>query len=207
MSSIRSVRSFATALLFVLVGAGMMTLVLPSAPAHADPLIVQTTPSDHGMPSSPPDRVTLLFDSPVDGATVLMAVTPSGGGRIELGKPIVKGISVVQRLRAEDVRGDVTVGYRLTLKNGHVVTGGFIYAVAAVGPTSAPTDPPSEIASALAEVAGRGQSTAAPQAAGLVVDGPKNWWERPWAVGAGAVGLLVVAGFVVLSPQRGSRRD
>jgi methionine-rich copper-binding protein CopC len=196
-----------TSLLLVLTAAAMMTLVTPLRPAAAETKIVQTVPSDHETVPSPLNRITLTFDEKIDGATGVVAVTGPGGGRLEVGAAKVSGYELVQAMRMTDLRGDVTVGYRLNLPSGQVLTGSFGYAVASAGPRSRPTDPPSVIASALAEVDQQNRAAApagSPEAAGTNAD--DTWWKRPWAAAAGAVLLLVLAGVAVLSPAR-SRRD
>jgi methionine-rich copper-binding protein CopC len=200
-------RRLLTSLLLVLLGAAMMTLVTPLRPAAAETKIVQTVPSDHETVPSPINRITLTFDEKIDGATGVVAVTGPGGGRLEIGSAKVSGYELVQAMRMTDLRGDVTVGYRLNLPSGQVLTGSYGYAVASAGPRSRPTDPPSVIASALAEVDRQNQAGApAGSPAAVGTDDDDVWWKRPWAAAAGAIALLVLAGVAVLSPTR-SRRD
>lgn len=207
MTSTRMARRWLTSVLLVLAAAAMMTLVTPLRPAAADTKIVATVPSDHGVVASPQDRVTLTFDEKVTGAKVVVAITGPGGPRLELGEARVSGYDVVQRMQSTDARGDVTVGYRLTMPNGQIVTGSFAYEIASEGSRTPPTDPPSVIASALAQVNGSTQSSEA-AAASNEAAGPDvavAWWKRPWAAAAGAIALLLLAGVAVLSPARSRR--
>jgi copper resistance protein C len=193
-----------TAVLLVLTSAAMMTLVTPLRPAAADTKIVATVPSDHGVVASPIDHITLTFDEKIDGANGVIAVSGPGGARLEIGSAKVSGYELTQRMRLSDLRGDVTVGYRLNMPNGQIVTGSFAYEVASGGPRTPPTDPPSVIASALAQVNGASQASNAP-AVSTVAAGPDVWWKRPWAAAAGAIALLLLAGVAVLSPARSRR--
>lgn len=207
VTSTRMARRLLTSVLLLLTAAAMMTLVTPLRPALADTKIVATVPSDHGVVASPIDKITLTFDEKIDGANGVIAVSGPGGGRLEIGKAKVSGYDLVQRLRLTDLRGDVTVGYRLNMPNGQIVTGSFAYEVASGGSRTPPTDPPSVIASALAQVNGSNQSSAAAAASGASAapDTADVWWKRPWAAGAGAIVLLLLAGIAVLSPTRSRR--
>jgi len=200
-------RRLLTSALLVLTAAAMMTLVTPLRPAAAETKIVQTVPSDHETVPSPLNRVTLTFDEKIDGAKGVVAITGPGGDRLEIGAPTIAGYELVQPMRMTDLRGDVTVGYRLNLRSGQVITGSFAYAVASAGSRTPPTDPPSVIASALAEVNGGSQAGGGPavstEAAGP--DVADTWWKRPWAAAAGAIALLLLAGAAVLSPVRSRR--
>lgn len=207
VTSIRISRRLLTSALLVLTAAAMMTLVPPLRPASAGTAIVGTVPSDHGVVAGPLDRITLTFDEKITGGKAIVAITGPGGPRLEIGAAKVSGYDVVQRMRFTDARGDVVVGYRLDMPDGQIVTGSFSYSVASGGSTTPPTDPPSVIASALAQVSGGDQGDGAPgtaaQAAGPdVVD---VWWKRPWAAAAGAIALLLLAGVAVLSPARSRR--
>lgn len=216
MRATRAARCLQTLLVLGLLTTGMMALVSPSLPAYAEAKIVQTVPSDHETVPSPPDHISLTFDEPIDGATAVIAVSVPGGGRVEIGKPQVKGYDIVQKIRLIELRGDVTVGYRVHFADGAVLTGAFAYAVASVGATAPPTEPASVIASALAQVDGNRGDDAAdapgapgasrPDAAGADIEPDAAWYRRPWVAAAGAVALLVVAGLVVVSPQRSGRR-
>lgn len=200
-------RRLLTSALLVLTAAAMMTLVTPLRPAAAETKIVQTVPSDHETVPSPLNRVTLTFDEKIDGAKGVVAITGPGGDRLEIGAPTIAGYELVQPMRMTDLRGDVTVGYRLNLRSGQVITGSFAYAVASAGSRTPPTDPPSVIASALAEVNGGSQAGGGPavstEAAGP--DVADAWWKRPWAAAAGAIALLLLAGVAVLRPVRSRR--
>jgi methionine-rich copper-binding protein CopC len=199
-------RRLLTSALLVLTVAAMMTLVTPLRPAAAETKIVQTVPSDHETVPSPLDRITLTFDEKIDGANGVVAVTGPGGDRLEVGTAKVSGYELVQPMRLTELRGDVTVGYRLNLRGGQVLTGSFSYAMQSAGSRTRPTDPPSVIASALAEVDKQNSAARAParapQAAGSNLDA---WWKQPWAAAAGAVALLLLAGVAILSPTRSRR--
>lgn len=209
VTSTRMTRRLLTWVLMLLTAAVMMTLVTPLRPAAADTKIVATTPSDHGVEPSPIEKVTLTFDEKIDGANGIVAVSGPGGARLEIGAAKVSGYELVQRLRSSDLRGDVTVGYRLNMPNGQIVTGSFAYEVASGGSQNPPTDPPSVIASALAQVNGSSQSREEAAASGAVASASPDtadvWWKRPWAAAAGAIALLLLAGVAVLSPARSRR--
>jgi len=206
VTSTRMARRLLTSVLLLLTATAMMTLVTPLRPAAADTKIVQTVPSDHETVPSPLNRITLTFDEKIDGAKGVVAISGPGGSRLEIGTPKVSGYELVQPMRMTDLRGDVTVGYRLNLPSGQVLTGSFAYAVASAGSRTPPTDPPSVIASALAEVNGS-QSGAEPGSSTQAAD-PNvvdAWWKRPWAAAVGAIALLLLAGVAVLSPARSRR--
>ena len=195
-----------TAVLLVLTSVAMMTLVTPLRSASAETKIVQTVPSDHETVPSPLDRITLTFDTKIDGAIGVVAITGPGGERLEVGTPKVSGYELDQPMRMVDARGDVTVGYRLNLRSGQVIAGSFGYAVQSAGSRTPPTDPPSVIASALAEV--NSESRAVGPADSTEAVGPDVadvWWKRPWAAAVGAIALLLLAGVAVLSPARSRR--
>ncbi len=200
-------RRLLTSVLLLLTAAAMMTLVIPLRPAAAETKIVATVPSDHGVIASPTDHVTLTFDEKIDGANGVVAISGPGGARLDVGTAKISGYDLVQRMRLSDLRGDVTVGYRVNMPSGQIVTGSFAYEVASGGSQTPPTDPPSVIASALAQVNGSSQSSAA-EAAAAAAAAPEVadvWWKRPWAAGAGAIALLLLAGVAVLSPARSRR--
>ncbi len=174
---------------------------LLGTPAQADPLIVQTTPSNHETVYFAVNKVQLIFDESIAGSNVEIAVVGPGGNRVEVGRPKVSGISVVQRIRVVDISGDVTVGYRVELANGRNVTGGFSWAVGLKGQMGPVTESPSVIASALAQIGTDAQ--AAPADPGTPAVRP--WWRSSVVVAVGAVVLVVAAGWVVLAPGRGRR--
>jgi methionine-rich copper-binding protein CopC len=196
-----------TSVLVIAAAATMMTLVTPLRPAAAETKIVATTPSDHGSVASPISRITLTFDEKIDGAKGIVAVTGPGGGRMEAGSPKISGYELVQQLRMTDLRGGVTVGWRVDMPSGQIVTGSFAYEVASGGSMTPPTDPPSVIASALAEVTAESQPDGASAATTTTAgtDAADVWWKRPWAAAAGAIALLLLAGVAVVNPARSRR--
>jgi len=212
VTSTRMARRWLTSVLLLLGTAAMMTLVTPLRPAAAETKIVATVPSNHGTVAGPLDHITLTFDEKIDGANGVIAVSAPGGARLEVGSAKASGYDLVQRLRLSDLKGDVTVGYRLNMPDGQIVTGEFAYEVATGGSQTPPTDPPSVSASALAQVDGSSQSGAAASAAAQAASAASAaagvddvWWKRPWAAAAGAIALLLLAGIAVLSPARSRR--
>jgi methionine-rich copper-binding protein CopC len=121
---------------------------MTSATAHTD--LVNTSPvADSDVLASEP-VISLTFAEPVlvDGAAIV--VLNSAGGTLDTPTPTLEGATISIPWPVDLTPGQVTVQWRATGQDGHVLTGeyGFNYTAAAEGgmapgpsDSAAPTDP------------------------------------------------------------------
>lgn len=112
---LRTLSALAMVVVFLFGGA-------PLASAHAD--LESSSPSDDANLSSPPQRVVLRFDTPVDPAfSTVKVIGPDGRSHWEEGGPATAGKRVTTGLRSLDEAGWYAVTYRVLTTDGHPVSG------------------------------------------------------------------------------------
>lgn len=175
---LRTVFALAMAVVFLFGGA-------PLASAHAD--LESSSPSDDASLASPPQRVVLRFDTPVDPAfSTVKVIGPDGRSHWEEGKPATAGKRVTTELRSLDEAGWYAVTYRVLTTDGHPVSGTVQFALRETSETTTAAPQPAPAASRQQETGGFGWS--------------------PWLV-VGAVVLLAGGGLAARLVTRGQKID
>lgn len=113
-----------------------LALVLGAAPAFAHVSLVTSNPSDGASVTSLPTRIRLVFSEAVQ-EPAYVAVTAPNGSRVNSGSPVVARSTVVQSLKPLSAAGRYTVAYRIISVDGHPVSAGLSFTLAAG--TRAPT--------------------------------------------------------------------
>ena len=119
------------------VGAMFGLLALPIT-AHAHTTLDYTLPTDGASVGTPVDEITIAFTSPVTLVGNGFAVLDPQNQELE---PLaVSTDNIVFRLQLDPPLAGGTVGvkYEVRAEDGHVLTGNFVFEVAAPLPTTAP---------------------------------------------------------------------
>lgn len=177
--------------------------VLASAgPAAAHDELIGSDPADGATVEAMPAQITLTFSGPVlaDLGGNEVQVTDAAGAALDAGDPVVQDNVVTQALTAS-ASGVVTVAWRVVSEDGHPVSGGFAFTVAAApSPTPTPTTP-------TATPATPGPSPTpepTPSPATSPVPAADQASPVPWIV-LGAAVIAAAGGIVYLLVARGRR--
>jgi methionine-rich copper-binding protein CopC len=124
----------------LLVGLGTL-LPMTSATAHTD--LVSSSPGADEIVNASQESISITFSEPplVDGAAIV--VLNSAGGTLDTPTPTLEGATISIPWPVDLTPGQVTVQWRATGQDGHVLTGefGFNYTAAAEGGMApSPTD-------------------------------------------------------------------
>jgi hypothetical protein len=119
----------------VLAAVALAVLAAPAALAHDE--VVEVLPASGETVPAAPDRVELVLSAPAQELGTQVLVTGADGALVSEGPVELRGTTVVQPLRADLPAGTYGVQWRVTSSDGHPVTGGSTFTVAAP-PVSAP---------------------------------------------------------------------
>lgn len=121
--------------------AGSMLAVAPTAAAHD--VLVSSSPADGATVTEPVGTVELVFNNPIPGEFVQVAVLGADDISYEDGAPEVVGGTVTQSV-TDLPDGAYTVSYRVVSSDGHPISGTISFTVAAAGgaPASGSASPP-----------------------------------------------------------------
>ncbi len=119
----------------VLAAVALAVLAAPAALAHDE--VVEVLPASGETVPAAPDRVELVLSAPAQELGTQVLVTGADGALVSEGPVELRGATVVQPLRADLPAGTYGVQWRVTSSDGHPVTGGSTFTVAAP-PVSAP---------------------------------------------------------------------
>jgi methionine-rich copper-binding protein CopC len=115
--------------IFVLV---LIMYPISSSFGHAE--LVSATPGAGSELTELPESVTLVFNEEVLNASESLAVVVLSPNQQELtfGEPRVDSTEVTRSLVSSNIPGNYQVNYRVVSKDGHVVTGEFMFTLLAV---------------------------------------------------------------------------
>jgi len=177
----------------LLAGLGILAPI-SSASAHTD--VVSTSPADGSDVNASQETISLTFAEPTleDGAAIV--VMDSTGAILDSPAPVLDGATISIPWPADLMPGKVTVQWRATGQDGHVLSGEFVfnYTAAAEGGIAA-----SPAASALPSVDPMVTALATPEASAMplaIDDAPAAASNNNLVMGIAIVSLvgLVVAG-------------
>lgn len=102
----------------------VLTLVLlaNAAPAFAHDVLISTSPTEGATLATPPTKVVLTFDEPVQNIGDAVTVTGPDGHEFQTGRPTVVDARVTQALAPLTSRGRYVVAYRIVSADGHPVS-------------------------------------------------------------------------------------
>lgn len=198
---------------------GLALVLAPAAPASAHDTVTPAAPAPAAALAGPPAEVRLRLSGAPRQALGEVVVTDGAGAARAVGKPVLDGQDVVQRLDGAGAPGAWRVAYRVVSSDGHPVTGEWPFAVAApaAAPSAAaaPAAPAAVPANPSRAAPSAGPSPAAPMAASAQpaqvgtgrVAQPSGGRSGPATVPAvlsvlAAVAVAASAGLVVLGRRR-----
>ncbi|HEX8628835.1 MAG TPA: copper resistance CopC family protein [Catenuloplanes sp.] len=200
-------------LLSVMVGG--LSVLIAAIPAAAHNSLTGSNPKNGARLEKAPDVVQLTFLANLDAKNTQVTVTGPDGTPATAGKPTVNGKKVTVSLRA-GAAGGYTVAYQVPSGDGHPVKGRITFTVTSATPATptagGPTpagQPGASGASGQPDAPGQSAPSATvpppaapPVAAGnpdALVGDDSPWW--PWALGGGAL-VLLVGGGALLAVRR-----
>ncbi|WP_413810474.1 copper resistance protein CopC [Streptomyces sp. OE57] len=130
----------ATTAVGMLMGATPAVAIAAASPAAAHTGLTGSTPDDGATLATPPSRVSLSFNDPMDARYSRVAVTGTSGRSVATGALKVDGRTVSQALATDVPPGRYTVGYRVVSADGHPVSGRYTFTVSAARTTSPAPD-------------------------------------------------------------------
>ncbi|NIH77573.1 copper resistance CopC family protein [Amycolatopsis viridis] len=142
--------------LLVTVATALVALVVTATPALAHNVLVSSDPAKDAVLETGPSKVTLTFDSPVQGGDVnqVSVVGPDGSQWAE-GEVQISSNVVTAAVRPLGPAGRYTIGYRILSADGHPVLGDVAFTLSKAG-----TGTPASASAAT------GRGTAQPAASG-----------------------------------------
>lgn len=177
--------------------ATLALLLAGSTAAAAHDSLVSTSPQDGATVATAPSQVVLTFSDDVVAVGTEIAVKGPDGD-VQEGRPRIDGAKVTQALTAGSPKGDYTVTWRATSKDGHPVSGTFRFtATAAAGPAPSRSTPGD--ATSAAPVPSVPDATTAATSTSGSDEGGTSW--ALWVVLA--VLVLAGAGAVAARARRG----
>ncbi|GLI02145.1 copper resistance CopC family protein [Phytohabitans aurantiacus] len=123
--------------------AGALAVLLPAAPAQAHTELSRTSPAAKSTVTKPLTQVTLTFSGLIKKAGTTVAVTGPDKVSYSAGAAGVLDKTITQPVNALPV-GAITVAWRTTASDGHVLQGSFTFTnqAAPPAPTPSPTEAP-----------------------------------------------------------------
>lgn len=100
-----------------------LALLGGAGPAAAHNTLVSSDPADGASLASGPQRVTLVFDQPVNSGFNTVTVTGPGDTRWTAGQVVTNDNTVTTDMLPLGPAGEYTIGYRVVSADGHPVTG------------------------------------------------------------------------------------
>jgi methionine-rich copper-binding protein CopC len=168
-----------------------LALLLGAGPAAAHTRLQSSNPADGASLATPPARVSLTFNEPMQPGFSTITVVGPDGAQYQSGDVAADGNTVSVAVKPLGPAGGYEIGYRVISDDGHPVSGSVKFTLTAPGPGAA---------AAAASTSSAAPATAAPPAPAPVANaapassdsGGMPVW--PWIVGAV---VLVGAGVVV----------
>jgi copper resistance protein C len=154
-------------------------------PAHAHTELDNSVPAAGVDLATTPGSVQLNFTEPIDAELSDVVVRAPDGRNLAVGPPRQSGPGLMQPITATSQAGQLEVAYRVISLDGHPVSGDFTFRVLRGDPDAAD---PGAGAGASGGDGGDGAG------GGVSLAGP--------LLGAGAVGVVVVAGAVLARRRR-----
>ncbi len=129
---------------------GLLAVLALAAPAQGHDYLVSSTPNSGASVSTPPQQVSLEFNTAIGQQFAQVAVVGPDGTTYQDGPPLVDGPSVTQAVSGLPDDIDVTISYRVVSSDGHPIGGTVPFTVAAAAqddssaaaPTSEQPSPP-----------------------------------------------------------------
>ena len=106
-------------------------LLMTPTPAPAHDYLVSSRPDADAELSSPPDEVSLEFNTSIGERFAQVAVVAADGQTYHVGDPVVDGPTVTQAVADLPPTGEVTISYRVVSSDGHPIGGTVGFTVAA----------------------------------------------------------------------------
>lgn len=199
---------------------GLLGALAFAAPTHAHDYLVSSTPESGASVSTPPQQVSLEFNTAIGQQFAQVAVVGPDGTTYQDGDPLVDGPSVTQAVSGLPADVDVTISYRVVSSDGHPIGGTVPFTV-----TAAAQDDSSTAGAGSAEASPPATPDAEPAADPATSDEPQSSAEPTadaattpaaltseadsggvptWGVIAGAAVLAGVVGVAIAFARRRS---
>ncbi|MCW6009399.1 copper resistance protein CopC [Micromonospora sp. CPCC 205371] len=169
--------------------AGAFAVLLPAGPAQAHTELSSTSPAAKSTATKPLTQVTLTFSGLIKKAGTTVAVTGPDKVSYSAGAAGVLDKTITQPVNPLPV-GAITVAWRTTASDGHVLQGSFTFTNQAAPPTPTtaptPTQAPTPTAAATTAV----PQTPVPAASSGDSSSSTGWW----VLGGAVILVLALAG-------------
>ena len=109
--------------------AAAAVLAVPAAPAGAHATLLETRPGGDSVVDAVPEAVELVFDEPVETVEDSVRVFGPDGERVDTGtvEAVDGGATLRAPIEPAGTEGTYTVAWRVTSKDGHAISGSFVF--------------------------------------------------------------------------------
>jgi methionine-rich copper-binding protein CopC len=190
---------------------GVLSSLALAAGAEAHAALRSITPADGARLTRAPTAVVLTFDEPIGKTFATVTVTDGAGASVGVGRAVVNGAVVSQRLGAGLTSGTYSVAFRVVSDDGHPVSDRttFTLALPADG-VGAATTAPDPTMTPLGSASGSPTTSSPASPASSAVAGaapPSGEDDQALRVGlaVGVAGLALAAGTALVAFTRRGR--